>query len=88
MKPFPINTTVDRPCDIHFMEAWAMEKTEVVHCKQWDNVKKHVRHGILTMDCPQPGCCPTAQDINEKCRLGQYGASLYASPEHGKDAAQ
>lgn len=81
MKPFPRNTTVDRPCDIHFIEAWVMEKDEVTHCKEWDNVEKYNRSGIRCMDCPQPSCCPTAEDINKKCRLGEYGASLWPSPE-------
>lgn len=81
MKPFPKNVTVDRPCDIHFIEAWSLEKKEVVRCAEWGRVKKRDRHGILVMDCPQPDCCPTAKDINAKCRLGEYGASLWASPE-------
>lgn len=57
-----------------------MEKDEVIHCKEWDNVEHYDRHGILCMNCPQPQCCPTAKEINEKCKLGEYGASLFASP--------
>jgi len=84
MRPMPLNVSVDKPCDIHFIEAYVMEKDEVTHCKEWDNVPKVVRNGITCMDCPQekePRCCATEEEINEKCRLGQYGASLHASPE-------
>ena len=80
MRDFPRNVTVDRPCDIHFMEAWVMEKDEVTHCEEWENVPRGRRHGILVMDCPQPGCCKSAAEINAKCRLGQYGESLWPIP--------
>lgn len=88
MRGMPRNATVDRPCDIHFIEAWMMERDEVTHCEEWDNVPKSRRHGIMMMDCPQPGCCPTADDINRKCRLGEYGASLMPMPGeyHAKEA--
>jgi hypothetical protein len=80
MRDLPRNVTIDRPCDVHFASAWALERDEVVHCKEWDNVDKGRRHGVLVMDCPQPKCAPTADDINRKCRLGEYGASLMPIP--------
>jgi hypothetical protein len=68
----PNNTTVDRPCDIHFIEAFSRKMPECLHCKEWDSVKKVVRRGVRVMNCPQPQCCPDDQAIAEKCCL-HYG---------------
>lgn len=67
MPTHPI--AVDRPCDIHFIEALARGMKETVHCKMWGKVKKKKRDGVLYMDCPQPECCPTKEDIDKKCNF-------------------
>ena len=72
-RPMP-SVSVDRPCDVHFIEAWCRGMDEVVHCVEWDRVRKVKRGGVVVMDCPQPECCPRLKDIDRKCNLGGYDA--------------
>ena len=71
MKPLPRNVAVDRPCDVHFIEAWCYGKNEVRHCKEWANVQKVNRRGIRVMDCPHD-CAVGADEIGDKCCLKKY----------------
>ena len=72
MDTMPQNVSVDCPCDIHFIEAFARNMPESIHCFEWDNVDKVKRSGVLVMQCPQPACCPTEREIDAKCCL-DYG---------------
>jgi len=69
MKRKMPNISVDRPCDIHFIEAYMRGLKETVHCEAWDEVKHKERDGVLMMDCPQPSCAPTDKDIARKCNF-------------------
>lgn len=80
-----LNIAVDRPCDIHLIEALARGLKRVPHCAEWGNVGTHHREGVLVMDCPQPMCAPTAEDIEKKCNLQHWedlrlGESLWPIP--------
>lgn len=79
------NISVDRPCDIHFIECYVRDMKEVPHCKSWDSVVHHDRNGVLVMNCPQPSCAPNTKEIDRKCNLEywekrRYGESLWPIP--------
>jgi len=77
----PLNTEVDRVCDVHFIEAIGRGMTEVPHCDRWDEVPHVVSHGVTVMDCPvdEGGCqCRVnvdgmrAWDEGSPCRLDYW----------------
>lgn len=76
------NVSVDRPCDVHLIEAWCRGEGEVLHCEEWGRVPHVVRLGVVVMDCPQPGCAPDEVSIGRKCRLDwrRMGESLWPVP--------
>lgn len=75
MNRIPPDTSVDRPCDVHYIECKARGLREAPHCAEWDRVAKFERRGVKLMDCPQPGCAPTEEDIDRKCGLSSWGAN-------------
>jgi hypothetical protein len=80
-----LGVSVDRPCDVHLIEAYERGMKEVPHCAVWDAVGHSERYGVVVMDCPQPGCCRSEDDIRAKCNLGYWevmrmGESLWPMP--------
>lgn len=69
-RPMP-NVSVDRPCDVHFIEAYCRGLGESVHCDEWDNVPTTVKQGVVVMDCPLE-CCYKANKNRKMCKLEEW----------------
>lgn len=79
------NISVDRPCDVHFIECCVRDMTEAPHCTEWENVSHIYKNGIKMMNCPQPSCAPNKKSIDKKCNLKywedrRFGESLWPIP--------
>lgn len=79
------NVSVDRPCDIHFIECCVRGMKEVPHCKEWDSVAHVEKSGVVMMNCNQPNCAQDRKTIERKCNLKywedrRYGESLWPIP--------
>ena len=83
------NVSVDRPCDIHFIECVVrnlIKMPEAARCAKWDEVPVIERDGVEIMDCPLD-CCYESNKDRQRCNLqywesARMGESLWPIPPY------